>query len=239
MNLSVAEGVALVEEINTGLSSGIKADKLIVFPPFTHLTAVKDKVTDQLKVGAQNCHQEENGAFTGEISAKMLSSINIEYTLVGHSERRAYFNETNQLLAKKVDAALSAGINAVYCCGETLPEREEERHFDVIKSQLTEGLFHLNAAQLKLVVIAYEPVWAIGTGKTASANQAQEVHEFIRRLLKENYSDDVAENMSILYGGSCNPANAQELFSKPDVDGGLIGGASLKSTDFIQIANSF
>ena len=169
----------------------------------------------------------------------MLSSIQISHVLVGHSERRAYFNELNDLLAKKVDAVLDEGMTAVYCCGETLPEREENRHFNVIGAQLAEGLFHLNENQLKQVVIAYEPVWAIGTGKTASSAQAQEVHAYIRKLIATNYTADAAENMSILYGGSCNPANAQELFSQPDVDGGLIGGASLKSADFIQIANSY
>lgn len=239
MNLSVSEGVALIEELNQGVMEGIKADELIVFPPFTHLTAAKDKATNKLNVGAQNCHTELKGAFTGEVSAPMLSSINVTHVLVGHSERRAYFKESNDLLSKKVDAALGEGLIAVYCCGETLPERESERHFEVIKSQLTEGLFHLSENQLKHVVIAYEPVWAIGTGKTASADQAQEVHAYIRQLITEAYSLAAAENMSILYGGSCNPANAAELFGKTDVDGGLIGGASLKSADFIQIANSY
>jgi triosephosphate isomerase (TIM) len=238
MNLNVSEGVALVEELNVGISEGVKADELIVFPPFTHLYAVKDRAI-KLQVGAQNCHTALNGAYTGEVSAPMLSSIQISHVLVGHSERRAYFNELNDLLAKKVDAVLDEGMTAVYCCGETLPEREENRHFNVIGAQLAEGLFHLNENQLKQVVIAYEPVWAIGTGKTASSAQAQEVHAYIRKLIATNYTADAAENMSILYGGSCNPANAQELFSQPDVDGGLIGGASLKSADFIQIANSY
>lgn len=239
MNLTVSEGVELIEELKKEISSGIKADELIVFPPFVHLTSIVDKAQNHILVGAQNCHQEEKGAFTGEISAHMLAASNIGHVLIGHSERRAYFNETNELLAKKVDAALNSSLTVVYCCGETLPEREENRHFEIIQAQLTEGLFHLTAEQMANVVIAYEPVWAIGTGKTASADQAQEVHAFIRQLVNDAYSTVIAQGISILYGGSCNPSNANELFSKPDVDGGLIGGASLKATDFTQIANAY
>ncbi len=238
MNLSVAEGVALVSDLEKGILEGIKADEMIVFPPFTHLSAVKSAVRT-VKVGAQNCHQETKGAYTGEVSPTMLSGMDVEHVLVGHSERRAYFNEENDLLALKVSAALNADLKVIYCCGETLPEREENRHFEVIKNQLAEGLFHLKEADLQHVIIAYEPVWAIGTGQTATADQAQEVHAFIRSLVEDVYSAAAAQAISILYGGSCNPTNAKELFSKPDVDGGLIGGASLKPTDFIQIANAY
>ena len=212
----------------------------IVCPPFPYLELVGDASEDvEFFVGAQNVSKFDNGAFTGEVSAKMLQSMNIDYCIVGHSERRKYFNETNQDVAEKVNKLLEADINPIVCVGESLEQREAGTHFELIRSQVSEGLFHLDCEQIKRTVIAYEPVWAIGTGKTATKEQAQEVHAFIRAMLAEKYSDDVAQEVSILYGGSCNAKNARELFAQTDVDGGLIGGASLKAADFIEIARSF
>ena len=197
-----------------------------------------------LKVGLQNCSQHNNGAYTGEISASQIKEFDFEgesllYCLVGHSERRAYFNETSEVLAEKVNRLLENDLTPVFCCGEELEVRQEENHFSLIESQITEGLFHLTENQIKNIVIAYEPVWAIGTGETASSDQAQEMHHFIREVLSKKYSLETANKISILYGGSCKPSNSEELFSKPDIDGGLIGGASLEVDSFIQIINSF
>lgn len=213
---------------------------VIVCPPFPYLELVSDAAEDvEFFVGAQNVSKFDNGAYTGEVSAAMLQSMNIDYCIVGHSERRKYFFETNRDVAEKVDRLLKVDINPIVCVGELLEEREEGRHFDVIRSQVSEGLFHLSKDQITKVILAYEPVWAIGTGKTATKDQAQEMHAFIRGLIADKYSDDVAQEVSILYGGSCNAKNARELFAQPDVDGGLIGGASLKHEDFIEIACSF
>lgn len=213
---------------------------VIVCPPFPYLELVSDAAEDvEFFVGAQNVSKFDNGAYTGEVSAAMLQSMNIDYCIVGHSERRKYFFETNRDVAEKVDRLLKVDINPIVCVGELLEEREEGRHFDVIRSQVSEDLFHLSKDQITKVILAYEPVWAIGTGKTATKDQAQEMHAFIRGLIADKYSDDVAQEVSILYGGSCNAKNARELFAQPDVDGGLIGGASLKHEDFIEIACSF
>lgn len=239
MNLTVNEAESLVKELNQKVKEGIKADQLIVFPSFTNIVSVVNSIDYSINVGAQNCHESKSGAYTGEVSVDMIQSTGATVILVGHSERRAYFGETNELLAKKVDAVLAADMQVVYCCGETLPEREANNHFRVIESQISEGLFHLDASGISEVVIAYEPVWAIGTGVTASSEQAQEVHAFIRSLIEKKYGNEIAEQISILYGGSCNPKNAEELFRQKDVDGGLIGGAALKANDFIQIANSY
>lgn len=239
MNLTVNESESLVKELNQKVKEGIKADQLIVFPSFTNIVSVVNSIDYSINVGAQNCHESKSGAYTGEVSVDMIQSTGATVILVGHSERRAYFGETNELLAKKVDAVLAADMQAVYCCGETLPEREANNHFRVIESQISEGLFHLDESGISEVVIAYEPVWAIGTGVTASSEQAQEVHAFIRSLIEKKYGNEIAEQISILYGGSCNPKNAEELFRQKDVDGGLIGGAALKANDFIQIANSY
>jgi len=239
MNLTVNEAEALVKELNQAITNGVKADQMIVFPSFTNIVSVVNSIDYGINVGAQNCHEAKSGAYTGEVSVDMIQSTGATVILVGHSERRACFGETNELLAKKVDAVLAADMQAVYCCGETLPEREANNHFKVIESQISEGLFHLDESVISEIVIAYEPVWAIGTGVTASSEQAQEIHAFIRKLLTKKYSKEVADSISILYGGSCNPKNAEELFRQPDVDGGLIGGASLKANDFIQIANSY
>ena len=231
----------LINDIAEGLREFDNTDvDVIVCPPFPYLELVGDASEDvEFFVGAQNVSKFDNGAFTGEVSAKMLQSMNIDYCIVGHSERRKYFNETNQDVAEKVNKLLEADINPIVCVGESLEQREAGTHFELIRSQVSEGLFHLDCEQIKRTVIAYEPVWAIGTGKTATKEQAQEVHAFIRAILAEKYSDDVAQEVSILYGGSCNAKNARELFAQTDVDGGLIGGASLKAADFIEIARSF
>src|SRR5690606_17815711 len=184
-------------------------------------------------------HFEKKGAYTGEISAQMLQSVGVTTVIIGHSERRAQFNETNEILAKKVSTAIEAGMTVIYCFGEELKERKEEKHFDVVKSQLEEGIFHLEAGDWEKVILAYEPVWAIGTGETASPDQAQEVHAFVRNTITEKYNNDIASKVSILYGGSVKPDNAREIFGKEDVDGGLIGGASLNAIDFLAIVNSF
>ncbi|MGX8713756.1 MAG: triose-phosphate isomerase, partial [bacterium] len=190
-------------------------------------------------VGAQNVAAEEKGAYTGEVSAEMLESMEIDYCIVGHSERRAYYGETDKTVAAKVDRLLAHGLKPIVCVGEVLEEREAGRQLEVVKTQVENGLFHLTPEQMKEVVIAYEPVWAIGTGKTATPDQAQEIHAHIRSLLAAKYGKELADDISILYGGSCKPGNAKELFACPDIDGGLIGGASLKAEDFIAIALSF
>jgi len=194
---------------------------------------------NNFSVGAQNCSNHEVGAYTGEISAAMLKSLDVQYCIIGHSERRKYFKETHEELAEKVNLLLDNSINPIFCCGEVLEERESEKHFDIVKGQISDSLFKLNKEELLNVVIAYEPVWAIGTGKTATSDQAQEMHAFIRGLLSEKYGEDIANEISILYGGSCNAKNAKELFSQKDVDGGLIGGAALKAEDFLAIIQSF
>jgi triosephosphate isomerase (TIM) len=213
----------------------------VLCPPFVHLNYVSmlAKGIANLKVGAQNCHTENSGAYTGEISATMLKSVGADYVILGHSERRQYFGETDEFLAKKVDAVLSNDLLPIFCCGELLESREAGKQEAVVSRQLEGGLFHLSEEQFSKVVIAYEPVWAIGTGKTASPAQAQEMHKFIRDLISKKYNAGLANLTTILYGGSCKPDNAKELFSQPDVDGGLIGGASLKAADFVAIVNSF
>jgi triosephosphate isomerase len=242
MNLDYNEGMALFSEIANMVKDEITgSQQAVVCSPFIHLSSLVQlaKGYDKVAVGAQNAHQNESGAYTGEISAKMVKSTGATYVILGHSERRQYFGEDNKLLAQKADTALANGLKPIFCIGETLEEREGEQHFDVIKTQLQEGIFHLSTEQFEQVVLAYEPVWAIGTGKTASAEQAQEIHAFIREEIANNYTQEVADNTTILYGGSCNPKNAAELFAQPDIDGGLIGGASLKSRDFLDIVKVF
>lgn len=231
----------LITDIAEGLREFDNTDvDVIVCPPFPYLELVGDAAEDvEFFVGAQNVSKFDNGAYTGEVSAKMLQSMNIDYCIIGHSERRKYFCETNADVAQKADKLLATDITPIVCVGEQLEDREAGKHFDVIRTQVSEGLFHLSADETRKVIIAYEPVWAIGTGKTATKEQAQEVHAFIRGLLAEKYSDDVAQEISILYGGSCNAKNARDLFAQTDVDGGLIGGAALKAADFIEIARSF
>ena len=240
MNLTVAEGIALAKEVEANLfANPVSEVKVVLGVPFTHLTAVSQVVEGELAVSAQDCSAQESGAFTGEVSASMVASTGAEYVILGHSERRDHHGEENALLAEKVNLALEQGLKVIYCCGEVLAERESYKQFEVVGDQILEGLFHLDKEQMQEVVLAYEPVWAIGTGITASSNQAQEMHAFIRDLLQKQYGETISENTSILYGGSCKPSNAQELFSQADVDGGLIGGASLKATDFAAIIQSF
>lgn len=242
MNMDYAGGISLFSEVVNMVNDEVIGDQeVVICAPFIHLNSLVQllKSGSKVSIGAQNCHQKESGAYTGEISAPMLKSIGVEYVLLGHSERRQYFGETDELLAEKVDTVLKNQVVPIFCIGETLEERNSGKHFEVIERQLQSGLFHLSADQFKQVVIAYEPVWAIGTGLTASPEQAQEIHAFIRETISNKYSADLAESITILYGGSCNPKNAADLFSQKDIDGGLIGGASLKSRDFTDIIKTF
>ena len=221
----------LIDKIPTDITQ-----RVIVAPTFVNLaTSVDHLEFTPIEVAAQNMHQAEAGAFTGEISASMLTSVGVNIVILGHSERRAYFHETDALLANKVDTALKHEMEVIFCIGEELKDRQATQHFNVVENQLKDGLFHLDASAWKKIILAYEPVWAIGTGETASPEQAQEMHEFIREIINKNYGNSVSDNVSILYGGSVKPENAVEIFSKPDVDGGLIGGAALKSDDFTKI----
>jgi triosephosphate isomerase len=213
---------------------------VVLCTPFIHLTEVSNVITkDSLFLGAQNCASEASGAYTGEVSVEMISSTGAEYVIIGHSERRSYYNESDALLNKKVKLALAAGLTPIFCCGEVLAEREAGNHMKVVKNQIDNGLFDLSPEDFTKVVIAYEPVWAIGTGVTASSDQAQEMHKAIREMIAEKYGNQLADGISILYGGSCKPSNAAELFANADVDGGLIGGASLSAADFMGIVNAF
>lgn len=241
MNNTFAEADNLIFDIVEFLKENdIGNTSVIVCPPALYLEMATDHASESdLLVGAQNISDQDSGAYTGEIAAKMLESMDVDYSIIGHSERRKYFNESHEMLAEKVNQALKYNIAPIFCCGEVLPEREAGNHFDVVKKQLEESLFHLDLTDFAQVVIAYEPVWAIGTGVTASSEQAQEMHAFIRKLVAEKYGQESAENTTILYGGSCNGKNAKELFANPDVDGGLIGGASLKAEEFIKIIQSF
>lgn len=214
--------------------------RVIVAPAFTNLHHAFESLRDYaIDVAAQNMNENKNGAFTGEVSAQMLTSIGVKTVILGHSERRAIYKETDEVLAKKVDTALENEMEVIFCCGEELNERKADKHFEVVKSQLEKGLFHVSEANWKNIVIAYEPVWAIGTGETASPEQAQEMHAFIRKTISEKFGEELANEVAILYGGSVKPNNAQEIFAKEDVDGGLIGGASLKADDFLAIVNAF
>ena len=238
MNTSLKDGMELAAAVNS-MSSGKTSNSLVIIaPPFTHLAEIK-KILTVVKLSAQNCASEESGAYTGEVSVGMLKSLGTQYVIIGHSERRAYFHEDNATLAKKVNLVLTAGMLPIFFIVEVLPERNANKHFDVVKSQISEGLFHLTPEEFKKVVIAYEPVWAIGTGVTASPEQAQEMHKFIRTEISSKYGHQIADDTTILYGGSCKGSNAKELFANPDVDGGLIGGASLKADEFLQIVNAF
>jgi len=230
----IAEIADKLETLNTGYQD------VILCPPYVYLEMATDIAEDSIfNVGAQNLNEHDSGAYTGEISGPMLNSMEVEYCIIGHSERRKYYGEDNALLAKKVDAALRNEIRPIFCCGEVLSEREEIRHFEVVKKQLNESVFHLSAEEFQQVIIAYEPVWAIGTGVNATPDQAQEMHAYIRQLIALKYGEPLASETSILYGGSCNALNAHELFSQADVDGGLIGGASLNADDFLKIVTSF
>jgi triosephosphate isomerase (TIM) len=240
MNKTLQEGVELAKEVNSLVAAIEPKCAVVLGVPATHITEVV-KTVDNKKVcvAAQNCADKVSGAYTGEISAAMVQSTGAQFVILGHSERRTYYGETNAILKEKTDLALANGLTPIFCIGEVLAEREKNIHFDVVKSQIEEALFHLSADAFAKVVLAYEPVWAIGTGVTASSDQAQEMHAFIRSILVAKYGNEVANNTSILYGGSCNAANAKELFANPDVDGGLIGGASLKAADFFAIISAF
>jgi triosephosphate isomerase len=238
MNTLLKEGMELARAVEK-LESEKSSDALVVIaPPYTHLSKVKELIRN-VKLGGQNCASEASGAYTGEVSPGMLVSCGVEYVIIGHSERRSYFHEDNLLLNRKVKLSLSQGLKPIYCCGEVLEERESGKLFQVVREQIEVGLKGLSREEMAQVVIAYEPVWAIGTGVVATSEQAQEMHKYIRDLLDELFDSKVADQMSILYGGSCKPSNAKELFSNPDVDGGLIGGASLKAEDFLAIVNAF
>jgi triosephosphate isomerase len=237
MNKSLEEAMALTAGIIALSKAEVTSDvKIVLCVPFPYLLTVKDQTAaTKVQVGAQNCSDQESGAYTGEVSAAMLKSSGIPFVIIGHSERRQYFGEDGKLLAKKTDRALANGLTPIFCCGEPLDIRENGTHEDLVRDQLEESLFHLAADALKKVVIAYEPIWAIGTGKTATSQQAQDMHAVIRKQLAKKYGDPVAQEIPLLYGGSVKPDNARELFSRPDVDGGLVGGASLKARDFVDI----
>jgi triosephosphate isomerase len=241
MNKTVNEGVQLVEELKNELAKVDVSDVTIVIsPPYVNLSeAVKSAQGSAVNVSAQNVHQEENGAYTGEISAQMLKSVGVGYVIIGHSERREYFGENAIDIAKKVDAVIAQGLTPIYCCGEVKEERESGNQNQVVGRQIESELYHLSPNNFGKVVIAYEPVWAIGTGLTASPDQAQDMHAFIRSFVSEKFGKEIANETSILYGGSCKPSNASEIFGKKDVDGGLIGGASLKAEDFVGIITAF
>ena len=240
MNKSFQDAEDLVSTIADELDGVDTACEVVLCPPYPYLEMASDYADESgLQIAAQNVSEFENGEYTGEVSASMLASIEIGYCIVGHSERRKYFGETNAQLATKVEKLLDHAIRPIFCIGELLEERNANNHFVVVKRQLEEGLFNLNKDEFSVVVIAYEPVWAIGTGVTATSAQAQEMHAFIRQQITEKYGQSVADQTTILYGGSCNAKNAAELFANPDVDGGLIGGASLVAEDFIKIVKSF
>ena len=238
MNLDINQGKTLLYEI---LDSNINKDVLtIIAPPAIHLNSFRQMLSHtNIALAAQNCHQQDAGAYTGEISAGMIKSVGVEYVILGHSERREYFMEDSLSLSFKVINVIKHGLRPIYCCGETLIQRQEGEHFRTISNQIEHGLFQLNEMEILNCIIAYEPVWAIGTGETATPQQAQEVHNFIRKTIANQYGDMVADNISILYGGSVKPDNAEELFTCPDIDGGLIGGAALNAESFAAIGNSF
>jgi len=235
MHKNAEETEDLLNDLIDKLPNDVEA-RVIVAPTFVNLSsAVEHLQFTNIGVAAQNMHQSEAGAFTGEISADMLKSIGVNIVILGHSERRAYFHETDALLAEKVNTALKHELEVIFCFGEELKDRQSEQHFNIVENQLKDGLFHLEAKDWENIILAYEPVWAIGTGETASPEQAQEMHKFIRQTIETKFGAEVAENVSILYGGSVKPENAKEIFGKPDVDGGLIGGAALKAADFSAI----
>lgn len=240
MNMDYQDGVSLFSEIVNMVRDEKKGSQIaVICSPFIHLSSLSQLAGGVVKIGAQNCHQNESGAFTGEISAKMLSSVGCEYVIIGHSERRQYFAESDELLAQKTDLVLKNNLTPIFCVGETLDERNNGSYYHVLKTQLENGLFNLSADDFAKVVLAYEPVWAIGTGLTATPEQAQDIHAFIRAEIEAKYGANIADNTTILYGGSCNAKNAPELFAQHDIDGGLIGGASLKSRDFVDIIKTF
>ena len=239
MNTTVQEGISLAQEVNHLLNEKEAKCDVVICVPFTHLVVVNNVIDPQkIGLGAENCADKEKGAYTGEVSAQMVASTGANYVILGHSERRQYYGETNETLKSKTRLALANNLTPIFCVGEVLEERENGTYNEVVKSQV-EALFDLSAKDFEKIVIAYEPVWAIGTGKTATADQAQDMHAHIRSIIAAKYGTEVADNTSILYGGSCKPSNAKELFDNPDVDGGLIGGAALDANSFIGIIEAF
>jgi triosephosphate isomerase len=240
MNMNLEEGLKFAESVNQYFNEKpLQKTEVILCTPYIHLNGASEILKKgKVALGAQNCASEPSGAFTGEVSAAMVKSTGAQYVIIGHSERRTFYHENDILLYKKTVLAINNGLKVIFCCGEIREERESVKHFDVVKRQLKDGLFSLPVEEMIKIVIAYEPVWAIGTGLTATPDQAQEMHQYIRGLIKEKYGNECAEEMTILYGGSCKPSNAAEIFSKPDVDGGLIGGASLKKEDFVAIVEA-
>ena len=240
MNTTLEDGMSLAEKVKD-LSASVPANvELIVAPPFTHLFVIASSLkSSRVKTSSQNCAAWEKGAYTGEVSVSMIANVGASHVIIGHSERREYFGENGQVLLQKVKLALAHGLTPIFCCGEVLQERDANQHFHVVQTQIEDVLFHLTPEEMRTLVVAYEPVWAIGTGRTASPDQAQEMHAHIRRIITNKFGFELAQSISILYGGSCKPDNAVELFANHDVDGGLIGGASLKAEDFIAIAKSF
>ena len=240
MNMTLQEGVALAKELNEILVADKPNCGVVICTPFIHLASIAPTLdTSVIKLGAENCADKEKGAYTGEVSAAMVKSTGAEYVILGHSERRAYYGETPEILKEKVNLALANGLKVIFCIGEVLEEREAGKQNEVVAAQLKGSLYDLTPEQFSNIVLAYEPVWAIGTGKTATADQAEEMHAFIRSEIAKQFGDEVAENTTIQYGGSCKPSNAKELFAKPGVDGGLIGGASLKAADFKGIIDAW
>lgn len=240
MNMDLDEGLKFIKSLDIHFKENPTDKGLVILcTPFIHLAGASEILKHgKVALGAQNCASEASGAYTGEVSAWMIKSTRAEYVIIGHSERRSYYHEDDKILNKKTLLAINSGLKVIFCCGEVLSEREAQSHFPIVKRQLEEGLFSLTEEQMDNIIIAYEPVWAIGTGLTASPEQAQEMHSFIRDLVKEKYGNNCAKKLPILYGGSCKPSNAEEIFSNPDVDGGLIGGAALKKDDFAAIVKA-
>jgi triosephosphate isomerase len=240
MNTTLAEGLALAKELNEVLKGKKTNCNVIIGTPFTHLASIAAAIdTTNIGVAAENCADREKGAYTGEVSAAMVASTGAKCVILGHAERRAYYHETSGILKEKVELALANGLAPIFCIGEVLTEREADKHFEVVDTQLEESLFDFSKEDFLKIILAYEPVWAIGTGKTATAAQAQEIHAHLRKTIAVQYGKEIACETSILYGGSCNKDNAKELFSNPDVDGGLIGGASLSVNNFLPIIEAF
>lgn len=239
MNTTVPEGVELAKAVVARSAEVPSNVGLIVATPATHLTSVAAVLNSRVELSAENCADHSSGAYTGEVSAAMVKSCGAKWTILGHSERRQYYGETDEKLVEKTKLALAEGLGVILCVGENLEQREADKHFDVCEEQIKNVLFNFSAEDMKNIVVAYEPVWAIGTGKTATSAQAEEIHAHIRKVLASKFGEKVAEDTTILYGGSCKPSNAAELFAQKDIDGGLIGGAALKADDFIQIALSF
>ncbi len=240
MNKTLDEGLRLIKAINTNSKKvDTKNVQIILATPFIHLAKAVEEAVSPVRIAAQNCASEAEGAYTGEVSAEMVRSTGVEFVILGHSERRAYYGETDEILAKKVDLSLANKLRPIFCIGEVLEERKAKKHFKVVEQQIEKALFHLSEEEFGKIILAYEPVWAIGTGETATPEQAQEIHAHIRRFVAKKYNATVADDLSILYGGSMKPANAKELVAQPDVDGGLIGGASLNADDFLGIITAF